>query len=79
MTTVWWSLAGCNGLAFLRQRGAAFPDHPGVGQGGLACLRQGNRRVSAQAQIPPFPVNADPLEPILGSGIFYPEIEAAHV
>ena len=30
-----------------------------------------------QAQIPPFPVNADPLEPILGSGIFYPEIEAA--
>ena len=70
-------MAGCNGLAFLRQRVAAFPDHPGVNQSCLASFRQGNRRVPAQAQIPPFPVNADPLEPILGSGIFYPEIEAA--
>ena len=30
-----WPMAGCNGLAFLRQRGAAFPDHPGVGRAAL--------------------------------------------
>ncbi len=66
------SLAGCDRLAFLRQRIAAFPDHPGVGQGVLACLRQGNGRVPAEAQISAFAVNGNPLEPILGSGSFYP-------
>ena len=36
-----WSLASCNGLAFLRRRVATFPDHPGVYQSCLPALRPG--------------------------------------
>lgn len=73
------SPAGCNGLTLFSQRAATLPDHPGVDQGSRASLRQRNCRIAAEAQVPSFSVNGNPLEPVFGPGFFYPEIEASAV
>ena len=75
----WRLLSGCTGLALFSQRVAAFPNDPDVDQSRFVSFRQGNRRIPTEAEIPSFPINGDPLEPVLGPGIFHPKIPAASV